>query len=226
VSRRQFKRSTGGSGQVTLDQTPVEGNLLVATSFHRQAGASADISGAGWTERVLTTQSLTEDLFRRGLAIWTKVAGAGEPTAITTTWNPSSQNELEVTEYQAGAAVTWSFLEQASNVGADASTDEIATGTTPSVSPGQHLIHAHFGARNGSNNDISGVTMSDPPIDPATVMFTNAGPNARSMGSGFGQDASAGAKSATISWTNSDETGGDPTTEAVAAILVFGMEAS
>ena len=113
VTQRQLGQADTGS--VTLTQTPISGNLLVAVSSHRSTGSSAVISGTGWTQRVLHTADLANATLQRGLVIWTKAAGAGEPTAITATWTPTSTNRLVVQELQADRAVTWTFNASAVN---------------------------------------------------------------------------------------------------------------
>jgi hypothetical protein len=80
LTRPQIARGTTGA---TFGSTPTVGNLLCVTSCER-SDTTLSIGGSGWTERIsnVLTGNAT---YRRSIKMWTKIAGASEPTAITVT---------------------------------------------------------------------------------------------------------------------------------------------
>lgn len=97
----------GGTNVVTATygSTPLVGSLLLACALHRsEAGGSPTISGSGWTQRIWrwTGTGLAND--RRGLVVFSKVAGASEPTAITVTWSATAASRMVVYEFEPSLA--------------------------------------------------------------------------------------------------------------------------
>lgn len=106
--------ASGDRNTATFSSTPEEGNLLVAFSIFR-LGANAATSpvspGTGWELRAVNTfVNSGSEWDRRGIAIWTKIAGSSEPTTITTTWNPTRNNDLVIMEYRNNDGAFGSFL--------------------------------------------------------------------------------------------------------------------
>lgn len=93
---------SGDRNTATFSSTPEEGNLLVAFSIFR-LGPSAATSpvepASGWELRAVDTFTGAGEWDRRGIAIWTKIAGPSEASTISTTWDPARDNDLVVMEF-------------------------------------------------------------------------------------------------------------------------------
>lgn len=209
-ARVQSKTADADPAAVTLDATPIEGNLLVAHATERSGGDAANftISGAGWTKQIAETTEQASADFRRTHVAWWKVVGASEPKLVSVDDGTANTKRVLVEEYEAGAAVTWSFE---SSVAADTgtgSTSPLASGDTASTSGTQLLVGSAIW-RNGSG-------------DPGSVAFTGlstvvtapGGTNGRTAAAAFAQTTTSGVKSTELSWTGSGH-------EANVALLVF-----
>lgn len=115
----------------TFTNPPTEGNLLIAATSHRDAQNTA--SYAGW-DLIFQEDSLPGDgTFRRALAVFAKIAEAGESSTVNPTWTGGISYtviavELE-TDVGAWDAVT-SAVSASSNNGAVSNGETTPTGTT------------------------------------------------------------------------------------------------
>lgn len=223
VTLEQSAVGQGSPGTATFSSTPTEGNLLVAVSFHRSAeGATCVISGTGWTEHIERTTELGNAAYRRGLAVYSKVAGASEPTGVTTTWTSAQTNKIVIHEFEDASARDWTFLEKADNDnGTTADADNINTGITASVSAGDHFLFACMGVR---HNASGAAIVSDgwASIDLADGVVSNGGANSRDVLTAYGEDTASGTKTSTVTVTDSSPPY-DGNTGLSAGILVFGL---
>jgi hypothetical protein len=89
----------------------------------------------------------------------------------------------------------------------------LSTGATAAVAAGNHLLIGILGVRNASSGEVTNLAWQAPLGD---VFLQNGGGNGRTIGTGFGQDESSGAKSNVASW---QDTAGE--SDAIAALLVF-----
>ena len=127
---------SGTTVTATFGATPAEGNLLVATAFCRSQVSGAPSMPSGWVERAwrFTGNWLAND--RRGMAVFTKVAGASEPTGVTATWDASVGSRMNMHEFNADDPnYAWQFLQAAiadSGTGATGSGSGQMEGTTDS----------------------------------------------------------------------------------------------
>jgi hypothetical protein len=99
VTRVKYATGSGNpNATATFGATPTEGNLLIAISSTRKGDdvpEEASLSGSGWTRPInnyFKTVGSTGD--RRGLAVFYKIAGASEPTGITTSWTHNDESTL------------------------------------------------------------------------------------------------------------------------------------
>ncbi len=83
----------GGTVTATYGSTPTQGNLLIACA--RGTSAFSNVSFSGWT---LAVQSFSNS-GGSPIAIWYKIAGASEPTAVTLLWTASNPLNLSIGEY-------------------------------------------------------------------------------------------------------------------------------
>jgi len=222
ATRVQSAQAEGNPASATFGSTPIEDNLLIATTSHRSGPGTATISGTGWTLRV--DDQHTGDN-QRQLAVWTKLAGASEATNIQTNFGAGVTNKLIIEEYELEAGEDqFVFLEATSgnNGETDGGTSQ-STGATGSVD-GPVLVIAGFGVKIGGGA-VEGVDWSNPTDIGWTNGLTN---DVNYAGSMFGRflatayltDASSGSKEST----------GTPNTAIAnegltAALLVFSLVA-
>ena len=102
--------------QVTFGSTPTEGNLLVVVAAERSGGDADDwtISGSGWTKRIAHNKEITDSTWRFAMAVWTKVAGASEPSSISVSDTSGTVN-VYAQEFEAGESVTWTHEDSTSS---------------------------------------------------------------------------------------------------------------
>ncbi len=207
VARVQSQISTSTNpASVTLASTPVEGNLLVAIAAGRADSGDNSISGTGWTQHVYFDALSGNATNRRNLAIWSKIAGAAEPTAITTDISNGS-SRLIVQEF-AITGGTVAFDVTAETQGGTVDVTSISSGTTAASATADSLV-------------ITGLVTRDAPATAPT--WTNGVANelgdtaSGSIGiyTGYSHDTSAGAKESTASWTTARD--------ASAAVVVFSI---
>jgi hypothetical protein len=89
VSRVQHALGGGSMAGFTtsFNSRPAEGNLLVAISGHRLQNENPVIAQPGWTLHHIEISETHDNNLRRGIAVWSKIAGSGESKDFTINWN-------------------------------------------------------------------------------------------------------------------------------------------
>lgn len=176
---------------------PIEGNLLVALAFQRDNESTPTI--AGWDRRINTAVFSGENLHRRQLAVFTRIATAGEPTSVQLDWNPDREAVLVLQEFEGGG--NWVFVGAANNnTGRD---DRTTLSVSLAVPADNYEVISAFGSRN----------------NPGAVNWVGLGDGigvsgSISLGGAFGPVSHAGGTlPQTVNWTTSRE--------ASAGILLF-----
>lgn len=209
VSRVQWADGDGSSSQIaTFGTQPSVGNLIVAASFHREDGETPSISGIGWSDPIVNTY-LDDTGSRRGLAIWYKVAGLSEPSAISTSWTPGSDNRLLIQEFSiSGGTVSVSDVISDLDNSGDNQVTGLATQTTGTISENTLLV-GFLGTRDD--------TGSNPPSwDQDLAGAVGVGNNgSRSLWSAFEYSEGQGTKQSTATWSTNRH--------ATAALLAFDL---
>lgn len=218
-----------GASTATFSSAPTEGNLLVVMSAIRDDGTLPSINGEnvsigqtttdGWTLLAHRCQGVSgggcgtaNSSLRRAIAIWWKVAGASEPSAIETSWNNGGANGMLAQEFSADVVdAEWAFEALATNdTGTNSNPTSMSTGTTASVTGEDLLV-------------IGGIAWRNESGDPASIAYTNGlgtvvndlnSNSSVSFSSAFSHDVSGGTKSSTVSWTGSNH-------EAIGGVFVF-----
>lgn len=207
---------------VTLDSTPVEGNLLVAVMMERSGTTSANstISGTGWEKRIARDVSLGDTTYRRSLSVWTKTAGASEPTSISVDDGTANVKRLLVLEVSAGGAeVTWTFEDAASNDnGNTTNATSIATGTTGSIAAGNLLQLGILAVKVATGGTEYTITWASDTLTTVAEADTTTS-HERAMFIGMAQQSDAGTRASTASVSTSAGNVG-----LLAGILVFSAE--
>jgi hypothetical protein len=215
VTRVQSATFQGNpNATATFSATPTAGNLLIAITGNRVGEDSgektASISGTGWTRQInnyFKTSLSTAD--RRGLAVFYKVAGASEPTSITTSWSQGGNNALIIQEFAITGGGSFSFDTSASNNSGASYVTSVSTGTTAQSAQADSFLVSGLMTRDGTQ----------------TAGWTNSvGSNLRhadggiEVQSGFGVHSTQSTKESTASWGTARH--------ATAGILVFSIAAS
>lgn len=126
--------------------TPTSGHLLIAVVYAAAASAAAGFSmgGSGWLLATTSPDYPTAGP-TQGLALFYKVAGAGETTAVQANCTGATNMHLQIYEY-AGTATTSPLDKTGSPGGASVSTtSSLATGTTPTTSQADELVFVALG---------------------------------------------------------------------------------
>jgi len=117
------------SPSATFGSTPTQGNTLVAVALNRSGNDAANFSmdNSGWTKRITQNIENGNSTYRRSYAVWTKKAGASEPTTVSVTNSDGGDTALRLYEY----AITEDFLEATSdNNGQTADETSVGVGTS------------------------------------------------------------------------------------------------
>ncbi|MGF1532686.1 MAG: PKD domain-containing protein [Bernardetiaceae bacterium] len=158
VNRVQQATDSGNPiAEATFGAVPTAGNLLIAVTGVRSGGnnttAAIGTTNAnledlalnattptGWT-KVVENYFRTNDGNRRGIAIFYKIAGAAEPTTVTTRWDDgATQNHLIIQEFTLVGGGTIAFdVAASSNTGTGAA-NNLSTGTTAATAQANSLI--------------------------------------------------------------------------------------
>ena len=192
-SRRQWKGGTGNPSSATFDSTPVEGNLLVAFSWHRNDPDEPTISGSGWTRHIYV--EITGST-RREIACWAKVAGASEPTTITVDYGVVSS--MIIQEFAADEAVTWAYEAHARGDGGSGDSS-IATDNTSSIAAGNNLELGFVALRTSFDQHVTFSDFTSRAI--GNVVTENTTENSgRATAAGWAQTSDAGTRATTGNW--------------------------
>jgi hypothetical protein len=166
------------------------------------------MSNSGWTKAV-ENHFYVDSNSRRGLAVYYKIAGASEPTSITTSWTHNDESTLIVQELALTGGGTFTFDTSTSNNSGENNVTSISTGTTAESAQADSLVITAYMNR-GVYEDVT---------------WTNGvGDNLRydSLGviaqTGFKVDSAQSTKESTASWTTG--------AHATAAIAVFSVTSS
>lgn len=225
ATRVQSAAAEGDPASATFGATPTAGDLLVALGMERSgtAVANATISGSGWTQRIARNVQQSDSIYRRSMVVWTKVAGASEPTNVQYDDGTANTKKLLIQEFGFESGEDqWVFLEKAENDnGATFGATALSTGTTASVSDTAFLVVGVLAVKveiNGSNLP-SGISWTN---GLASTVTSPGGSNGRGLGSGFLTTATGGTwdSTGTISGGNTSNNG------LVAGILVFSLVAA
>lgn len=221
VTRRQSAVGAGDPPVATFASTPVEGNLLVAISCHRSGSSeTCTIDGTGWTEHIERSVLPLDASHRRGLAVYSKVAGAAEATTVSTVWATAEPgHRLLIQEFQGDASEVFAFLEAVSNDNGatnSGSGGNVSTGTTSSLTAQAMLLISCLGARDGATPTMAGTHWTNA-LD---EIFSSGGSNGLATGSGYWEESTSGTKSDAFFHDSGNDTG------LTAGLLVFSTAAA
>lgn len=139
IVQQTAESTADGLTEADWEQTPREGNLLVALSSHRMSWQNVEMQSAGWTFVERIDGHLEESKLRRGLAMWYKIADADESMTVAIEWsNPFEEpyyderhHAVILREFQG----PYTGLDAvATNTSGDEPVAEISTGTTETTS--------------------------------------------------------------------------------------------
>jgi len=140
LSKVQGATSAYAGSSVSKDytDTPTEGNLLVAVGFGTTVVANASIDG--WTKATDALMGATASL-----AIFYKVAGAGESKTVTLVWTSSTSTKICIEEWSGFIAPVLDKTAFTNNTGAGTSR---TSGTTAETTHLYEILIAGFGHGN------------------------------------------------------------------------------
>lgn len=215
VSRVQSKITDYGAGNrtVVLGSTPAQGNLLVVASMHGGDGHTPQISGVGWVLEFERYNSIAngvygtpDENFKRGIAVWWKIAGANEPSTITVSWNPDSSHRVLAQEFFAGdqeSAYSAMTITEGDYIGPstnqDPETRSASLGTTVVLKDGNVLLIPIVGWRTGSDTTYpSNISYSGGLGN--VLSYTDQQAYNVTLSSAFIHATDGGEKTSTVSW--------------------------
>ncbi len=197
VVREQSALGTWADPSVaTFGSTPTEGNLLVVEGAFRSTTSTMTISGSGWTKRLVDYEAETGNgTYQRTLTVWSKDAGASEPTAITVDSGSAANAMCLIQEFSGVSDADFSEI-----VGNDdgqpgnPSTDvTLISGTTSSLASATYFtLSAWMTKTNPENTVYTSFTLTN---DLASGIFT--GDESVVCCSGFGEKVLSGAQTTT-----------------------------
>ncbi|GEM_PF-5263828 len=120
------------------DQSPVEGNLLIAFSGHRVDYEDPYLDDEDWDLNVEVYADLDDGGERRAVAMWSKIASENEPEEVTVTWDEDEDGRngfFVLQEFQGPYTVGFEDAATAAETGVDNETGfHIGTTSAPSSS--------------------------------------------------------------------------------------------
>jgi len=185
LTRVQSAVGTGTSATATFASTPTEGNLLVAIAGYRtniDGTPDGNMVNSGWTRRVNNRSNFTSGGFdKTGIAIFTKIAGASEPTAVTTNWTAAREHTLIIQEF---AVPNENFYDIIYTSASAANSNGNYVSSIGSGNAGNNLnkiVFAVTGVIGGNNTDIninynnsfSNALLETPGISPSMFLGTS-----------------------------------------------------
>lgn len=223
---RQTKGNVAGSQDpcsVTLDQTPVEGNLLIAIASERSGGSAANHSlGAGWTHAISVTSDPANSSYRRSFSVFYKVAGSSESATISLDDGTANGKYLSVYEYEHEAGEdSWILTDSSENSNSEIINGTVqGTGSTGAIA-GQHFLWAGMIIRRRDDTQDANISW-DQDIDNAHAEYNPGTEYNMTHAAGYtAVDIVDGAKQTTATLNNSLANRG-----LNAAILAFKTSAS
>lgn len=144
---------------VTLEAVPQQGNLLVAFGFYRLDASSPDMPG--WSMHVHTHFS-TDTGDRRGLTVWSRVAGEEESRDVSLRWEPSRVCRLVVLELAAEASgdddddddTGWELESIVSDNSGTGWVRELNLGSDRAFGEGPHVVLGVVGTRDNIGTSV------------------------------------------------------------------------
>lgn len=150
--------ASGSANNAVFPSTPTEGNLLVAITAFRDGpdAATNPVSpGSGWILRSVNVfTASTNEFERRGIAVWTKIAGSSEPTSITTSWSPTRDDAVIIQEFSVTNGTFEAFLGSISANTGVTYEDDIFSGNIPNSVSSNYLVIGSL-VTHGSSTSIS-----------------------------------------------------------------------
>lgn len=130
------KADYAASPTATFSSAPTEGNLLVCYTAHRSGGQDASLSG--WTKIIERDIAPSDSTYRKGEAIFAKIAGASESQNVSPSWSSGASHAVICHEFSPGTGRDWDAVTGAASAsgddGSDGLDDEASpTGTTAST---------------------------------------------------------------------------------------------
>lgn len=217
ATRRQSAENEANPASATFGSTPIEGNLLTATAVERSGGDAANytIDGSGWTSRISETTEQGDGNARRTHKVWTKLAGASEPTNVQVDNGTANSIRLQIEEFELEVGEDqFEFLAAAAANSGTGSTSPQTSGTTASVSGTNFLvIGSAIWRTNGADLNMgAGVGWTNSLTD--ILVVGTADSNSRAISSAYKSDTTAGTYESSVSWNGDGH-------ECNAGILVF-----
>jgi hypothetical protein len=187
-TRVQRQESEGSNPTASFATTPREGNLLVAIGFYRDDEVGMEI--AGWDRR-LYDYYRTGGGDRRGLAVFSRIAGPAEATSVRLVLDPARDSRLLIQEFQASSAGRFTFEQagSANSAGAEVSMLAASTSDTPE---GLLLVVGAFGSR----DDPEGMGVAFSSLGDTITL-----PGSRTIASAFAVVSGGDPVTTTASWT-------------------------
>ena len=177
VDRVQHRFShQSGLVSLTLDDQPIEGNLLIAVLSNRSDGVYPEISGSGWQQVFNTCFSVEggdcgaqypyDEMHwhRRGMAVWWKIADSSEPATTTARWlrldGSSPESVLFIQEFE---AIGGTFPSNALD------SFVVDNSRTKSVTSFENAFYPPLGAiRDSTRNELHGIAHANSKIQGKT----------------------------------------------------------
>jgi hypothetical protein len=140
ITQVQSAAAHADPASATFPSTPTSGSLLVAFTGERGGTTEANftITGTGWTKRIGHNSQLSDAFARKTTVVWTKVAGASEPTNVQVDNATANAKRLMLLEFS--GSTSWTFQASSSADTGAGSTSPLSTGNTPSTSGNQLII--------------------------------------------------------------------------------------
>ena len=146
ITKIRGPTSAGGTNgaTATFSGTPAPGNLLIAAVFsNTTTAASASISG--WTQAQHAIHSTTGT---PEIALFYRVAGAGEPTPVPLVWTGGGTCQLSIEEWTQSTGGAWALDQIAATNNTGSGVTSRSSGTTPITTYPDELAIAVFGTAN------------------------------------------------------------------------------
>ena len=157
ITREQYLEGSVpmDGGVVSFNEPVGEGNLLVVVSGHRLSEDDPDIGGDGWERHFSEITLSGENQFRRGLAVWSKVAGSSEPGIIEIDWGGESGRDAWVVLMEFSGADDYDFFDFVTSDSGEDSVNELFIGTVGSPGSQDVLVIGATAHRDAISGPVS-----------------------------------------------------------------------